>query len=907
MNKNHLWAIFAFFVLCNGFPFEGFAQVTVPGSPFSEKRETRRVPEIILPLVDVAALIAEDQRDDGKGIPFRFGFPHEVNHNLNQSGAWYDLKGGDRLWLISFTSEGAYSLNFLFDDFYLPEGARLFIYNEDRSSVLGAFTSINNNPDASFGTVPVEGQTLTLEYYEPANARGQGRIQINRVVHAYKDFYKEARDFGDSGGCNNNINCPEGAPWLVDKRAVAMIMLGGFRLCTGAMVNNTANDGTPYFLTANHCLDAQVPNWTFVFNYESPTCVNANGSLAQAVNGATLRANYTPSDFGLLELNSPPPAGYNVFLAGWDKRDIPGDSSVGIHHPAGDVMKISFDYGTTVSSAGLTPQPDTHWEVTNWDDGTTEGGSSGSPLFSKGHRIVGQLHGGGAACGNQLDDNYGKFSYSWATGATVASRLREWLDPLNTNQDTLDGIFLGFPDSLDAAATLVLSPSVMECDTLISPEIQIRNEGATTLTSLDIYYRLDGGPVNMLNWTGSLGYYQTASVTLPNQLLNQGNHDLMVYVANPNGGIDQNNQNDTLNYNFDAILGNLVTFNLITDDYGDETTWELRNPLGVVVDQGGPYADNTTYLFEFCLGFGCYEFEIFDSYGDGICCGWGNGSYSLTDIGGMIFAGGNFGNNEITQLCYAPPVPPVAAIQAIDPVLCQNQTVSFTNISQNGPTTSRWYFPGGNPATSTLNSLSVTYPSSGNHTASLVATNGAGTDSTAIPITVHPVATIGFININDETGPGAGDGSATANPVGGTPPYTYSWNTIPVQTSQTATNLVTGTYTCTVIDSNGCTAQNIVFVDQLVALNPVVENLRMEVYPNPTEDYFTLALAGNSNGGEVLLEVTSLLGQSIIKRKFDDFKSGEKRTIQLGGLDAGVYFVTATIGNQQIRRKLIVL
>ena len=141
----------------------------------------------------------------------------------------------------------------------------------------------------------------------------------------------------------NNVACSLAAGWDEEIRSVAKYTMGG-SLCTGALINNTAGDGTPYFLTANHCYDGSPGWWVFWFNYESDSCSNPSWSPAyDSISGASYRANASSSDFVLVELNSDPPDGYDVFYAGWSRASSPADSAVGIHHPGGDLKKFSVE------------------------------------------------------------------------------------------------------------------------------------------------------------------------------------------------------------------------------------------------------------------------------------------------------------------------------------------------------------------------------------------------------------------------------------------------------------------------------------------------------------------------------------------------------------------------------------
>ncbi len=423
------------------------AQVSKGGSPLSFLRTVKTsIHTVFMGRVDVPSMIAEDEVESSKGIPLRFGAPFEVNYNMNNSGTWETLGDGSRIWRLRIESEGAYSINLVYRNFWMPPGARFYIYNENQSMVIGAFTEDNNKEFEQFATGPVKGDVTILEYVEPVGTEVQGVISIERVVHAYRNlfdrhFLKDGDDFGNSGSCNNNVNCPVGDDWQDDKRAVAMILTsGGFRLCTGALVNNVQEDFTPYFLTANHCLGGQA-TWLFMFNYESPNCNNIDGPTWMTTSGSVLRATNANSDFALLELLEMPPDSYSVYYAGWSNINSASTSSIGIHHPNGDIKKISFDNNPPSSANYGGGTGGSHWRINAWDDGTTEPGSSGSPLFDQNHRITGQLHGGTASCSQpSAPDYYGKFSQSWSYGTNSFTRLSDWLDPENTGATTLDGL-----------------------------------------------------------------------------------------------------------------------------------------------------------------------------------------------------------------------------------------------------------------------------------------------------------------------------------------------------------------------------------------------------------------------------------------------------------------------------------
>ncbi len=481
------------------------AQVSRSGSPaMAFTPATAHIHTVKMGAVAVKTLLAEDQIADGPGMPVRFGHAFDVNYGLTNAGTWIALPGRERLWRLRIECPGAYSINLLYDTFWLPEGATLFIYTEDH--VLGAFTAENNKRHGRFATGPTPGDACVVEYYEPAAVAGRGRLRISRIVHGYKNLFgwREKDGFGSSGECNVNVNCPEGAAWGNEIRSVAVIVCGGgTRCCSGALINNVTADQVPYFLTANHCLFGHgdemrdVETWIFMFNYESPGCANADGPTTDTVSGATLVARSADSDFALLRLSEIPPPWYGVYYAGWSAEEIAPEQSTTIHHPQGDIKKISFDYDPALSvpSPWEPVEEETHWEV-NWEVGTTESGSSGSPLFDQNHRVVGQLSGGYASCIAPLSDYYGKLSYSWESGATAEARLKDWLDPEDSGRLSIDGLAPGDAPPVveitspgqDAVVAGTVDIQVLARDDVGVAQVAFLIDGSLALTDLQAPY-----------------------------------------------------------------------------------------------------------------------------------------------------------------------------------------------------------------------------------------------------------------------------------------------------------------------------------------------------------------------------------------------------------------------------------
>ncbi|MCH7690202.1 MAG: hypothetical protein IIA17_04045 [candidate division Zixibacteria bacterium] len=559
------------------------AQISVGGKPASFGKS---IPGVIdsrkLPRVDVAAYLAEDMQESGKDIPYRFGAPIDVSFDMNNSGSWNRLADGSNIWRLEIISEGAYSLNLLYDEFYLPDGGRFFLYNSDQSSILGAFTSANNKSHRKFSTAPTPGDKVILEYYQPASVTEDAVIKISRVVHAYRNiFHRSIIDrvsgFGDAGSCNNNVNCAVGDDWQDQSRAVSMILTGGgFRLCTGSLVNNVRNDGTPYYLTANHCLGGHA-SWIFMFNYESPTCSNIDGPTWMTVQGSTLMASYSTSDFGLLLLTEQPPDSYNVYYNGWSAENVPGDSSVGIHHPSGDIKKISFDYDFVTATSWLGTAPGTtHWRVGNWEDGTTEPGSSGSPLYNKQKQVIGQLHGGFASCASITADWYGRVARSWLGGGANSNSLKPWLDPDNTGILAIDGY--------DPNTALVITHLEFEntTDTLNDYEIVAIIESEATLVSdsLLLYYTINTVTnIDTLDPTGNLDeYHGFIPAQSPGTII-----EYFIFAQNVDGDVDSS----------DFFTFEVVGYGLSMSPESDTATGAVDDTISysLIVTNQGAIAD----------------------------------------------------------------------------------------------------------------------------------------------------------------------------------------------------------------------------------------------------------------------------------------------------------------------------
>lgn len=451
-----------------GLWFQASSQVSVGGSPLSISKDFPlgywSIPEYVSPALDMDFVREDDTKREAAGWAPHFGKHQRANLTLDNSGVWNELPDGGRVWLLRIKAEQALGTVLYYDNFHLAEGAKFFVYSSDKAEVLGAFTSNNNHESGYFSTFLTLSDETVLELYEPASARGQSTLRVEKICHAYRfieDSRSKSADFlgGGSGVCNVDIMCtPEGTNWQDQKRSVVRLLspgATGASFCTGSLVNNVRQDCTPYILTANHCSDsdaaADYTQLAVQFNYFRPNCGNGTPITTNTVVGATFKARaggtgVSISDFCLFQMNSAIPQAYNPFYAGWNASTTPSPSGVSVHHPSGDVMKISH-YTTPTSlvlysGAAGTTHWRADWVATTNGHGITEPGSSGSPLFNAAGQIIGDLSGGPSSCtATNKWDYYGAVSYSWLNnGATANNRmLKPWLDPDNTGTMNIMG------------------------------------------------------------------------------------------------------------------------------------------------------------------------------------------------------------------------------------------------------------------------------------------------------------------------------------------------------------------------------------------------------------------------------------------------------------------------------------
>jgi len=560
--------------------------------------------------VDRVAAALEDAGREAEGLPTRFAVPEEVSLTPEEIGTWETLPG-DRLllWRLRVAVPGALSLNLGFDRFRLPEGGRLVLHPAEGRQTTREFTEQDNKEHGELWTPVVLTDDLVVELTLPATARHDYDLRLKQVGKGYRFFGEPTRD--EPLWCMNDVICPQGDPWRDEINSVALFMIGGTWTGSGAMVNNTLQDGTPYFLTANHCGINTNNDHTMVvyWNFQSPTCEQRDGgSLADYQIGAVRKARYYSSDFCLVELEELPDSSWNVTYSGWDRSDDDALRAVGIHHPWSQEKAISFEEHPTTTTSNLgyeVPGDGTHIRVEDWDDGATWDGSSGSPLYNQNHHVVGQLHSGFSQCGLDSCDWYGRFSESWDAGNTPDRRLRDWLDPTGLSPMTLD---LYAPHIEDLYVTpftgLESQGSVHGPFFPGSLEYTLTNRGASSIDFL--VTEDDASWVELAGSTSGIlvpGATATVTVSIGTAAadLSAGLYNAQVSFLNLTNGEVDTTRSVRL-----WVGGPIVAYswNLDADPgWASEGDWAFGQPLGQYGGQGGWWDPESGYTGDNVLGY----------------------------------------------------------------------------------------------------------------------------------------------------------------------------------------------------------------------------------------------------------------------------------------------------------------
>lgn len=383
-------------------------------------------PQVALSTIDHEALLHEDairqMGTQAKVLRFSVGRALTL---AARDGSWTDLADGSRLWVADVVSPGALGLRLHFSGVSLPEGAELAVWGDAEAGSFDAAAPAKGAAEFHFGsaaarpefwTGTIAGERAHVEYLVPPGAAREDELpfRLDNLQHVYRDPIADLTKA--AGPCHNDVTCfPQ---WGALASAVSGIGTVGSDQgvwCTGQLLNISGKkpDFTPYWLTANHCLDnqADASSAEFFWGYQTSACGGPAPSLFSVPRsvGATLLSTNPLSDYTLLLIEGALPPG--LFWSGWTSKKVKdGTPVVAIHHPDGDFKRISFGVKSAVGecAAGFPGRKTVHID---WTDAPTEPGSSGSGVFlASTGQLFGQLFGGPSSCDNETFDCYGDFN-----------------------------------------------------------------------------------------------------------------------------------------------------------------------------------------------------------------------------------------------------------------------------------------------------------------------------------------------------------------------------------------------------------------------------------------------------------------------------------------------------------------
>ncbi|MBR5983808.1 MAG: PKD domain-containing protein, partial [Bacteroidales bacterium] len=685
---------------------------------FKHSELLSEIDNVVVAAPDMVRIMNEDAQNEKKGVMYRTGVGLDVNINMQNCGTTDILADGTTVWRLKITSQGAMALKLMFNYFYIPDGASLFVYNENRLQLMELTSKDNPRYGNYFSPKFVQGGDAYLEYVQPASVVGAPRLEMDMVMYHYRGveafvgYYKNKREAGgESESCEVNVNCPVGANWQTQKKGVAEIYCvsaGYFGMisagaCTGTLVNNTSNDGTPYFLTADHCGgedgDGYFDQWEFYFNFEASGCTNPTTEPQyQTVTGCTLKARpsgnqASGTDFLLLLLNTTEDELEEIgaYYNGWDRNTTGAQSGAGIHHPGGDIKKISFFTEQLVAQTyQSTNTPNGHW-WTKWQNnnnditGVTEQGSSGSPLFNGANKlIVGTLTGGSSSCsatGQNRSDMYGRFDLHWDNGGTSsANQLKPWLDPQNTNDETCDGRYPNSGTDPNPPTPSTINAEFSGTPTTLSVGGTVAFRDASTGNPTSWSWSFPGGTPSSSTSQNPSVVYSTAgtynvSLTVSNGTEEDTETKNAYITVNENGDVPPPDPNGELAAAFVAssysiIIGECINFTDRSSGSPTSWTWTFQGAETVSSTQQNP--TNICYNTP-----GTYNVTLYVQNA--------NGDYDSEVCEGCIIVENN-------------PILPIADFEANITIIPVGGVVRFTNLSQNGPFDQwAWRFDGGTP------------------------------------------------------------------------------------------------------------------------------------------------------------------------------------------------------------------
>ena len=860
-----------------------------------DRKELSQLPVETMPAQDNDRLLRQelDRRSPGRAPVFAVSLP--TGFRPSNSGEWRE-NGPTSTWYLRIESPAAKTLNLGFSEYNLPAGAELYISTwKDR---LGPFTVADNEIHNQLWTPVMEGDELLLELNVPTAEKSKVQLYLTSVNHDFVGINKSL-----SGSCNLDVACgaKNGFDIVEDYRdqirSVGRYTAMGINFCTGFLVNNTNEDGRPFFMTANHCniREDNAPSLVVNWNFESPDCRAPGtpassgrgiGNMNTTNSGAIFRARSRNSDMCLVELDDPVNAAAGAYFSGWSRSPLaPRDTVVAIHHPNGDEKRISFSFNQVYRSGeDLLDRDDNgrYLIVPSWSIGTTEPGSSGSPIFDTRGLVRGQLWRGLASC-TQPDehDQYGYFASSWGGDGTLSTSIRRWLDPCGLNPLELRGF-----DGRDQAFTLTATSNcVAVCEGADLEFDVFLGSGFASVTELATLENTTGATPRIT--IRRQGVTRIATVGLSGSDLTVGSFTL-VLEASVGGRADD------------------ITFTVNVD-----SPFSPGPSIEVPADGSGSAPLLPTLSWSATPGATSYQVELSSEADFSEAVRWFGVEGSSIKVGAPLVAGRTYyWRVRSTNACSEAPW--ASASFAVGAVICREQSSVDTpvNISEAGTPTvvARLDVTEALTIATVEVSLRINHTFVGDLKASL-----RGPDGTTIDLFNRAGGCTGDnlnLSFSDFAESSASDYVATCRP-GGNPAISGTFQPVdPLAVFRGGTTA--GTWTLTVrdeaIDDGGAIVDfSLSFCGQdpdIVSSNPPTfgGSATLKIYPNPATEAITVDLAGDWPDA-IRGELFDAAGRRVRGYAIDRPGRSEWR---VAGLAQGIYFLRVASGSRLHTERVVI-
>ncbi len=385
------------------------------------------IPGVSLRAIDNDALWAQDQAleaaGQGNGVKrMSVEVPLEFDWN---AGQWYDApNGAGRLWVLDVVSPTAWGVRLHVSNFELPTGAQMTVYApDDLDGAPWPYEGKGRRGTGEFWARTAFGNTARVEVFVPRGVtvdEAMPLFTIDKVHHWYINMRTGTPSAFQTNelGCHRDVTCET---WPNEAAGVCLIYMNGGS-CSATLLNTFAGDWTPYMYTAAHCFNNQAgaDSLETYWFFQTTSCNGTVPSLPTGINradDATLLSTGTAADHTLVMIEGT--IRRDLYWQGWDPNAYGnGNTNFGIHHPGGTYKRWST--GTTSATGVGCSIAGIGAGVTGiFSTGTSEPGSSGSPLFDDARRVRGALSCANGVCTAARRFYYGPFSVAYPSFSTL--------------------------------------------------------------------------------------------------------------------------------------------------------------------------------------------------------------------------------------------------------------------------------------------------------------------------------------------------------------------------------------------------------------------------------------------------------------------------------------------------------